>query len=143
MVTTAPIDRRRCPLCLSILEVSQAQDGKVERLQFPHPPENCRTITLQRIKALEEQVLSLGHRERDAELTIDRLGHYVGVAAGILAAGRRWLEHRKQRAEDLQRLRKALGTNERNLQHPLWIAEEEVATAIQCAIDFVEKEGRA
>lgn len=143
MVTTFPVERSRCPLCLAILEIARVTDGTVARLEFTHSDETCRTVTLQRLKALEEQVLSLGHRERDSELTIDRLGQYVGVAAAILAGGRRWLEHRKQRSEDLRRLRQAFGTSERNLHNPLWAAEEEVAGAIQHAIDFVEKEGKA
>lgn len=140
MVTTTPLTRKRCPLCLAILELTHIADGQPVTVKFDrHTPESCEASTMQRIKVLEE----LHFRDsRDLELqsgVINDLGLMIGPCSAIVDAGRRWLVHRGRRAGDLARLRNAFGTQDRENHNPLWQAEEEVAAAIQSAIDAVEK----
>lgn len=145
MVTTTPVSRRRCPLCLAILSVEGvSRDGEVVRMEFDgHTPETCTVTTLQRIKVLEESALRDGRELSSQSKVIDDLGEWVGVASGILAAGRRWLGHRGKRMEDISRLRSAFGTQDRSNNNPLWAAEQEVADAIAAAVSAVEMRSKS
>lgn len=139
-MTTTPVSRKRCPLCLAILELVHVQGGAVATMRFgEHTPEGCAASTLQRIKVLEE----MHHRDaRDLEqqsAAINDLGQILGAIAPIVDVGRRWLIHRTKRAADLTRLRNAFGTEDRAAHNPLWQAEGEVAEAIKNAIELVEK----
>lgn len=127
-------------MCLAILSIEGVSiDGEVVRMEFDrHSPEACMTTTIQRIKALEEASLRDARELATQSKVIDDLGEWIGVAAGILAAGRRWLEHRAKRMEDIARLRNAFGTQNQINNNPLWAAEQEVADAIVTAIQAVE-----
>lgn len=143
-VTHQPVERKRCPLCLAILEMSRVVDGSPVVMRFDgHAPAACEASTLQRIRVLEELNRKDARDLAHCESVINDLGQWVGVSAGILAAGRRWLEHRSKRAADIARLRGAFGTQDRATQHPLWASEEELAKAITEAIAQVEKRSRA
>lgn len=141
MVTTTMTTRKRCPLCLAILVVeSVSASGAVTRVESPdHTQSSCEAATLSRIRVLEEMHVRDGYRMESDNKMIEDLGAWIGISSTIVEAGRRWLEHRQKRSEDIARLRSAFGTNERATQHPLWQAEEEVATAIQQAIDIIEE----
>lgn len=137
----APVDRRRCALCLAILEiVHTSEGGTVSRVSSDrHTPEACRESTLQRIKVLEE-VHQRDARELETQAgLINDLGEWIGLAGEILDAGKKWLPHRAKRAEDMTRIRGALPTGERRTMHPLFEAEELVAQAIAKALRAVEK----
>lgn len=140
MVTTTPISRKTCPLCLAILEITHIADGNPVTVKFErHTRESCEASTLQRIKVLEEMHFR-DSRDLEAQSgVINELSLMIGPATAIVSAGRKWIGHRLKRAADLARLRNAFGTQDRENHNPLWQAEEEVATAIQSAIDAIEK----
>lgn len=143
-VTHQPVERKRCPLCSAILEMIRVVDGSPVVMRFDgHTPASCERSTLQRIKVLEELCQRDAHDIQQQHQVIDELGQWVGVSSGILAAGRRWLEHRARRVADIARLRGTFGTQDRATQHPLWASEEELATAITDAIAQVEKRSKA
>lgn len=141
MAAVAPVERLRCNLCLAILSVRQPSAAGVHEVSFVdrHTPEECARATAQRIKVLEE----MHHRdarelESQAEV-INELGQWVGLSGQIIDAGRKWLEHRQKRAEDLARLRGVFQTGDRQLLHPLFASEEAVAEAIRAAILAVDR----
>lgn len=136
-----PVERRRCPLCLAILEiVHTSEGGMVSRVSSDrHTPEACRESTLQRIKVLEE-VHQRDARELETQSgLINDLGEWIGLAGEILDAGKKWLPHREKRAEDVARLRSVVPTGVRRTMHPLFEAEEQVAQAIAKALAVVER----
>lgn len=142
---TTPVRRKQCALCCQITEISHVDlDGKVTTVKFDlHTEETCRSSTLQRIKVLEELHIR-DRRDIDHQTgVIQDLGLLIGSLSSVVSAGRRWIEHRRKRAEDLVRLRNTFGTQDRAIQHPLWQAEEDVAAAIDQAIGAVEKRNRA
>lgn len=144
MAVTTPVDRKRCSLCLMVLEVATvALDGSVVRMEFDHHTAlRCAAMTESRIRALEEIHMRDARQIEAQDRSIADLGEWIGVAAGILASGRRWIAHRQKRAEDIARLRSALATGDRVAQNPLWAAEEEVVEAIRTAIAAVELRSR-
>lgn len=140
MVTTTPISRKSCPLCLAILEITHISDGRPVTVRFDrHTSESCETSTMQRIKVLEEMHFRDSRDLESQAGVINDLSLMIAPCSSIIDAGRRWLSHRAKRAVDLARLRNAFGTQDRENHNPLWQAEEEVAVAIQSAIDAVEK----
>lgn len=144
MVTTTPVARKRCPLCLAILEISHVDQGQIVKHAFDgHTPEACAASTEQRIKVLEQIHIQDARQLEIHTDALNDLGSLLGPAVTIVNAGRRWLALRVQRAADLARLRGAFGTIDRANHHPLWQAEEEVAGAITDAIDAVEKRLRS
>lgn len=144
MVMTTPVSRKRCPLCLAMLEISHVHQGEVIKAQFSelHTAERCAQSTLARIKALEELHHRDVHQLDDLSATVGELGSWLGPCSMIVSVGRRWLELRAKRAADLERLRNAFGTADRANHNPLWAAESEVAEAVQFAISAAEKRGR-
>ena len=142
MTTTTPINRTRCPLCLSTLEIAHVVDGNVVKMAFDgHTADSCSRSTLQRIRVLEE----MHHRDsillESQNATINDLGKWVGACANLMASGKKWLGLRAKRAEDLARLRGAFGTQEREKQLPLWDAESEVAALLEKSIAQIEMGG--
>lgn len=144
LLTTTPISRKRCPLCLAILEIKHVVDGEVSTTTFNgHTSDACTEATLQRIKVLEELHTRDAHALAALNRAVNDLGEALGHWVPLIDAGRRWLAHRAKRKEDLARLRGAMGTSDRMSQHPLWEAEEETASALQKTIDAIEKRLRA
>jgi hypothetical protein len=140
VMTTTPVTRKRCPLCLAILELSYVAGGAIATVRFEqHTPEKCEASTLQRIKVLEEIHLRDVRELESQSHAINDLGQMIGACSGIVNAGRKWLVHRAKRAVDLERLRNAFGTQDRANCNPLWDAEAEVALAIEIAIQLVAK----
>lgn len=139
-MTTTPVSRKRCPLCLAILELTHVSGGAIATVRFDqHTPDRCEASTLQRIKVLEEMHLRDARDLEAQSAVIDNLGLLVGACSAIVNAGRKWLVLRGKRASDLVRLRNAFGTQDRANCNPLWASEEEVAEAVKSAIELVEK----
>lgn len=139
-MTTTPVSRKRCPLCLAILELTHVQGGAVATMKFQeHTAEKCEASTLQRIKVLEEMHHRDSYNLEQQSAAINDLGQVLGAIAPIVDAGRRWLIHRTKRAADPARLRNAFGTEDKVANNPLWEAEGQVAEAIKNAIELVEK----
>lgn len=140
MVTTTPISRRRCQLCLTIVEISQVVEGRMTQVTFQnHTPESCEKYTLQRIKVLEELHMKDSMYAESQSQTITDLSHWIGICTKLVDAGKKWVQHRDKRQADIARLRSAFGTGERADHHPLWAAEEEVAEAMKVAIEVYTK----
>ncbi len=141
MVTT-PVERKRCKLCLAILEITHiSYEGHVTRVGSAerHTPEECARATEARIRVLEE-VHQRDARELETQSRLIAIfGQWIGVSSQLLDAGEKWLEHRAKRVADIARLRGAFSTGDRSLQHPLWQSEEELATKIAEALDLVKK----
>jgi hypothetical protein len=144
VVAVTPVQRKRCDLCLAILEIAtMASCGSVIRQSFAHSPEECRSSTIQRMRVYEEMHMKDTLEIQRQNVILEGLANMIGATGEILDAGKRWIEHRRQRAEDMRRLRSAFGTNERTMMHPLYVAEEQVAEAIQRGLVLAEKGGAA
>jgi hypothetical protein len=144
VVAVTPVQRKRCDLCLAILEiVTLSPVGTMTRQAFAHTAEDCRTATIQRMRVYEEMHMRDTLEIQRQGTILESLANMVGATGEILDAGKRWLEHRSQRAEDMRRLRSAFGTSERTMMHPLYVAEEQVAEAIQRGLVLAEKGGAA
>jgi hypothetical protein len=143
MAVTMPAERKRCPLCLAILEMrAVGESGQVATVKLDgHTPVTCEASTLSRIKVLEEM------HQRDARDlehqagVIAQLGAMIGSLSGVVTIGRRWLALRAQRVADIARIRGAFGTADRASQHPLWEAEADLATAVNVVIEAVGLNG--
>lgn len=143
-VINTPLTRKRCPLCLAILELTYVADGAVSTTKFDgHTAESCARSTAQRIKVLEEIHLRDSQQLDMQNQAIGELGEALGSWVALVDAGRRWLMHRAKRKDDLAHLRSAFGTGDRTANHPLWQAEEEVAVALEKTIAAIEKKIRS
>lgn len=144
MAVISPAERKRCQLCLAILEMRAVGDsGRVATVRLEgHSSDSCAASTLARIRVLEE-MHQRDARDLEAQAgVIDQLGGMIGSLSGLVSIGRRWLALRAQRAADIARIRGAFGTSDRAAQHPLWEAEADLATAVTAVIDAVEKESQ-
>lgn len=140
MVTTTPVSRKRCPLCLTITEISQVIAGRVTTVTFDnHSPDSCQQATFQRIKVLEELHVRDSQQIESQTQTINDMSRWLGICNALIDAGRNWLEYRAKRQSDIARLRNAFGTGDREASHPLWRAEEETAKAMEAAIAVLDK----
>jgi hypothetical protein len=134
----AGVEPRRCELCGTAVALD------VEGGQFVfanHTPDFCRGMTIGRLKTYQEIIDQSVRDQATQEGQLIELGAYLQVLEEIIDAGRGWLAERGKRAEDLGRLRKAFGTNEARMEHPLWRTEEDVAQAVAKAVEAVDRKG--
>lgn len=125
---------KRCDLCLCPLETYV--DATQRFVHSVHTADGCRKATLQRILSQQEMLTNALIQGDSDRAALAELGQWIGSLSRIVDCGRKWVELRVKRVADLEKLRRAFGSGERD--HPLWVAEREVAEAIEAAIQHVE-----
>lgn len=95
VTTTTPVSRKRCNLCLAILEISHVFNGAVCKLAFDgHTQDSCRRATEARIKALEEIHLRDSREIEGQARVIDDLGAISSIVGLIADRGAKWISWR-------------------------------------------------
>lgn len=133
------VETTRCELCGTALETRvDGEHGPTTFAFTSHTPEFCRKATLARIHAMQAIAMDHLNRQRTDEDSLAELGRWVGCLTKIVDSGMKWIELRAQRQSGRDKLRETIAGHARAIEHPLWMAEEEVADAIQQAISQVE-----
>lgn len=138
-MVTETVDTTRCELCGTALETRvDGGHGPTTFAFTSHTQDFCRMATLARIAAMQAVAMDYMNRQRTDEESLAELGRWVSSLTRIVDSGSKWLELRAQRQSSRDKIRESIGTPGQAFEHPLWVAEGEVAAAIQQAISQVE-----